>query len=157
MDVAQDAIIIVDDCGTQKGITMRAIMSGADLIVSLSERILGRSAAADILDPLSGQPIVKAGELIDETAAQEIETSGVSEVLVRSVLTCDAKGGVCATCYGRDLARGTLVNMGEAVGVMAAQSIGEPGTQLTMRTFHIGGCAAWGGTVERRSNNGCNC
>jgi DNA-directed RNA polymerase subunit beta' len=149
VDVAQDAIIIVDDCGTQKGITMRAIMSGADLIVSLSERILGRSAAADILDPLSGQPIVKAGELIDETAAQEIETSGVSEVLVRSVLTCDAKGGVCATCYGRDLARGTLVNMGEAVGVMAAQSIGEPGTQLTMRTFHIGGAAQRG--AERSS------
>jgi DNA-directed RNA polymerase subunit beta' len=144
VDVAQDAIIVMDDCGTKRGITTRAVMSGADLIVSLADRILGRSAAADIVDPLNGKPIVKAGELIDEVKAEAVETAGVDSVLIRSVLTCDVEGGVCATCYGRDLARGTRVNPGEAVGVMAAQSIGEPGTQLTMRTFHIGGAAQRG-------------
>jgi DNA-directed RNA polymerase subunit beta' len=145
VDVAQDAIITVEDCGTQKGVTSRAVMSGADTVVSLYERILGRSAAVDVVHPLTGTPIVKAGEIIDEVRSEAIETAGIDSVLVRSVLTCEADGnGICARCYGRDLARGTPVNVGEAIGVMAAQSIGEPGTQLTMRTFHIGGAAQRG-------------
>jgi len=144
VDVAQDAVVYEDDCGTSRGITLRAVMNGADVVVSLSERILGRTAAHDVVDPLSGQTIVAAGELIDEVGAEAIETAGVDSVLVRSVLTCETQIGVCGKCYGRDLARGTRVNIGEAVGVMAAQSIGEPGTQLTMRTFHIGGAAQKG-------------
>ncbi len=150
VDVAQDAIIMRDDCGTQRGITMRSVMSGADVVVTLYERILGRTAAIDVVHPLSGEPIVHAGDLIDEVRAEAIETAGVDSVLVRSVLTCEAdNNGICGKCYGRDLARGTSVNIGEAVGVMAAQSIGEPGTQLTMRTFHIGGAAQRG--AERSS------
>lgn len=144
MDVAQDAVVYEDDCGTTNGITLRAVMNGADVVVSLSERILGRAAAVDIVDPLSGETIVAGGDLIDEVKAEAVETAGVDSVLVRSVLTCDTQIGVCGKCYGRDLARGTTVNIGEAVGVMAAQSIGEPGTQLTMRTFHIGGAAQKG-------------
>ncbi|MFN3826576.1 MAG: DNA-directed RNA polymerase subunit beta' [Micavibrio sp.] len=144
VDVAQDAIITEEDCGTQAGVTMKAVMSGADLVVSLSERILGRTAAQDIKDPLSGEVIVPAGDLIDEVTAERVDTAGVDSVLVRSALTCESSVGICGKCYGRDLARGTPVNMGEAVGVMAAQSIGEPGTQLTMRTFHIGGAAQKG-------------
>jgi DNA-directed RNA polymerase subunit beta' len=164
VDVAQDAVIYEDDCGSTRGITIRAVMSGADIVVSLSERILGRTSAHDVLNPLTGEVILKANELIDEVKAEEIETAGVDSVLVRSVLTCDTRIGVCAKCYGRDLARGTSVNIGEAVGVMAAQSIGEPGTQLTMRTFHIGGAAQKGAekssveatipaTVEIRHHN----
>jgi DNA-directed RNA polymerase subunit beta' len=144
VDVAQDAIITEEDCGTTKGITMRAVMSGADLIVSLADRVLGRYVAADVTDPLSGAVIVPAGEMVDEVKAEQIDTAGVDSVLVRSALTCATEGGLCGKCYGRDLARGTAVNIGEAVGVMAAQSIGEPGTQLTMRTFHIGGAAQRG-------------
>ena len=145
VDVAQDAIITEVDCGTKQGVTIGAVMSGADVIVSLSERILGRSAALDIKDPLSGKIIVKAGVIIDEVAAEAIETAGIDEIQARSVLTCEGENnGICAACYGRDLARGTAVNIGEAIGVMAAQSIGEPGTQLTMRTFHIGGAAQKG-------------
>lgn len=151
VDVAQDAVLIEDDCGTQNGISMRAVMNGADVVVSIGERILGRTIAKDVLHPISGDVIAKSGELVDEAKAEEIETAGVDEVHVRSVLTCDTPGGICANCYGRDLARGIKVNAGEAVGVMAAQSIGEPGTQLTMRTFHIGGAAQRGAersTVE---------
>ncbi len=145
VDVAQDAIITEPDCGTQEGVTIRAVMSGADVVVGLAERVLGRSAAVDIVNPLDGKVIVKAGELIDEVTSEQIETAGIDEIKARSVLTCVAeKNGICAACYGRDLARGTPVNMGEAIGVMAAQSIGEPGTQLTMRTFHIGGAAQKG-------------
>ena len=144
VDVAQDAVIIEDDCGTEKGITMRAVMSGADVVVSLAERILGRMAAVDVKHPLTGKVVVKARDMFDEVKAELVETAGIDEVLVRSVLVCQTETGVCAKCYGRDLARGTTVNMGEAVGVMAAQSIGEPGTQLTMRTFHIGGAAQRG-------------
>src|SRR5690606_14516902 len=145
VDVAQDAIITEVDCGTKQGVTIKAVMSGADVVVSLAERILGRSAAEDIKDPLSGEKIVKAGHLIDEVKAEAIETAGIDEVKVRSVLTCEGENnGICAACYGRDLARGTSVNIGEAIGVMAAQSIGEPGTQLTMRTFHIGGAVQRG-------------
>ena len=144
VDVAQDAIIIELDCGTTKGLTATAVIEGGDVIAPLGERILGRTTLEDVLDPLSGDVIVKAGELIDEVTVDLIERAGVDRMLIRSPLTCESKGGVCATCYGRDLARGTPVNVGEAVGVIAAQSIGEPGTQLTMRTFHIGGAAQRG-------------
>ncbi|MFA7277214.1 MAG: DNA-directed RNA polymerase subunit beta' [Pseudobdellovibrionaceae bacterium] len=144
VDVAQDAVINEEDCGSMRGITIRPVMNGADIVVSLSERILGRTAASDIVHPLSGDLIVSRNELIDEVKAEAVETAGVDSVFVRSVLTCETQIGVCAKCYGRDLARGTTVNIGEAVGVMAAQSIGEPGTQLTMRTFHIGGAAQKG-------------
>jgi DNA-directed RNA polymerase subunit beta' len=144
VDVAQDCIIMEEDCGTERGLNVRAIMDGADVVSSLSERVLGRTAQEDVLDPATGEIIVARNELIEEAAAERIEKSGVESVKIRSVLTCDSKHGVCGKCYGRDLARGTPVNMGEAVGVIAAQSIGEPGTQLTMRTFHIGGAAQRG-------------
>ena len=144
VDVSQDVVIIEKDCGTEKGVTTAAVMNGPDVVVALSERILGRTALIDITNPLTGDVIVKAGEIITEETSEEIETAGVESVQVRSPLTCETRGGICASCYGRDLARGTPVNMGEAVGVMAAQSIGEPGTQLTMRTFHIGGAAQRG-------------
>ncbi|MCB1680860.1 MAG: DNA-directed RNA polymerase subunit beta' [Alphaproteobacteria bacterium] len=165
VDVAQDAIITEHDCGTEEGIMMSAVMNGPDVIVSLSERILGRVPATDVKNPLSGQLIAKAGEIIDEVTAEQIETAGVDEVKVRSVLVCEGENnGICSKCYGRDLARGTEVNIGEAIGVMAAQSIGEPGTQLTMRTFHIGGAAQKGaershvdanidGKIEIRNKN----
>ena len=144
VDVAQDCIIFSHDCGTQEGLVIRAVVEGGDVIEALSERILGRTAAVDIKDPLSGDVIVPAGGIIDETTSVQVEDAGVDEVKIRSVLTCEADLGVCGRCYGRDLARGTEVNIGEAVGVIAAQSIGEPGTQLTMRTFHIGGAAQRG-------------
>ncbi|WP_027286019.1 DNA-directed RNA polymerase subunit beta' [Rubritepida flocculans] len=144
VDVAQDCIIMEEDCGTERGLNVRAIMDGGDVVSSLSERVLGRTAQEDVLDPATGEIIVARNELIEEAAAERIEKSGVESVKIRSVLTCDSKQGVCGKCYGRDLARGTPVNMGEAVGVIAAQSIGEPGTQLTMRTFHIGGAAQRG-------------
>ena len=164
VDVAQDAVITSQDCGTEEGITTRAVMSGADMIVGLAERILGRTALVDIKDPTTNKVLVKANTIMDEATAESVEKAGVDTVRVRSVLTCNEPIGVCASCYGRDLARGTPVNMGEAVGVMAAQSIGEPGTQLTMRTFHIGGAAQRGaekssieapvdGKVEFRNNN----
>ncbi|MEQ8441438.1 MAG: DNA-directed RNA polymerase subunit beta' [Alphaproteobacteria bacterium] len=144
VDVAQDAIVVEEDCGTSQGLTMRAVIEGGDVIEGLAERILGRCTAEDVIDPLSGETIVKAGDLITEPEADAIETAGIDSVKIRSVLTCETKVGVCGTCYGRDLARGTVVNIGEAIGVIAAQSIGEPGTQLTMRTFHIGGAAQRG-------------
>jgi DNA-directed RNA polymerase subunit beta' len=144
VDVAQDAIITEVDCGTTRGLLTRAVVDGGEVIAPLADRILGRSAAVDVLDPLSGEVILPAAELIDEDAVDRIERAGIDAVLIRSVLTCEARIGVCGKCYGRDLARGTIVNMGEAVGVIAAQSIGEPGTQLTMRTFHIGGAAQRG-------------
>ena len=164
VDVAQDAVVNEHDCGTEQGVTIRAVMSGADVIVGLGERSLGRVVLDDVKDPLSGNIIVKKNEMIDENIAEQLEASGLDSVKVRSVLTCETRNGVCALCYGRDLARGTLVNMGEAVGVMAAQSIGEPGTQLTMRTFHIGGAAQRGaekssfeaaldGKIEVRNQN----
>ncbi len=144
VDVAQDCVIVEVDCGTKNGLTMRPIIEGGELIDPLAERILGRTAAADVLDPQTGDKLVKAGEFIDEAKVDEIDQAGIDAVLIRSVLTCESKGGACGACYGRDLARGTDVNIGEAVGVIAAQSIGEPGTQLTMRTFHIGGAAQRG-------------
>ncbi len=144
VDVAQDAIVVEEDCGTDEGLHTKAVIEGSDVIESLSERILGRVAAADVADPLSGEVLVNAGGLMEEDAVERIERAGVEEVKIRSVLTCVSGGGICVRCYGRDLARGTTVNIGEAVGVIAAQSIGEPGTQLTMRTFHIGGAAQRG-------------
>ncbi len=140
VDVAQDSIITSYDCHSTGGIRMRAIVDAGQVVASLASRILGRTAAEDIADQ-EGKAIVKAGELIEEWHVAPINAAQVQEVKIRSVLTCEAKNGVCGKCYGRDLARGTPVNMGEAVGVIAAQSIGEPGTQLTMRTFHIGGAA----------------
>jgi len=140
VDVAQDSIITTIDCGSKGGIKMRAIIDAGQIVASLATRILGRTAAEDLKD-LEGNVIVAAGEMIQEWHIDHINAAGIQEVKIRSVLTCEAKNGVCGTCYGRDLARGTPVNMGEAVGVIAAQSIGEPGTQLTMRTFHIGGAA----------------
>ncbi|EFG83488.1 DNA-directed RNA polymerase subunit beta' [Novacetimonas hansenii ATCC 23769] len=144
VDVAQDCIIVEDDCGTERGLTVRAVMDGGEVVASLSERMLGRTLAADVLDPASGEVLFKRNTLIEEAQAEQIEKAGVESILIRSVLTCDSRVGVCGHCYGRDLARGTPVNIGEAVGVIAAQSIGEPGTQLTMRTFHIGGAAQRG-------------
>jgi len=144
VDVAQDAIITEEDCGTTRGLMTSAVVDGGEVIAPLADRILGRTAAVDILDPISGQVVLRAGALIDEDAVDQIERVGIDAVSIRSVLTCESRIGVCGKCYGRDLARGTVVNMGEAVGVIAAQSIGEPGTQLTMRTFHIGGAAQRG-------------
>jgi len=144
VDVAQDAIIIEPDCGTTEGLSMKAIVEGGEVISSLAERILGRTPAEDVLDPLSGEVLAPMGALIVEETVERIEKAGVDRIKIRSVLTCESKGGVCAACYGRDLARGTVVNSGEAVGIIAAQSIGEPGTQLTMRTFHIGGAVQRG-------------
>jgi DNA-directed RNA polymerase subunit beta' len=144
VDVAQDAIITEEDCGTTRGLLTRAVIDGGEIISPLADRILGRCAAVDVLNPLSGEVVLTAGGLIDEDAVDLIEQAGIDAVSIRSVLTCEARQGVCGKCYGRDLARGTVVNIGEAVGVIAAQSIGEPGTQLTMRTFHIGGAAQRG-------------
>src|SRR5690242_8908229 len=144
VDVAQDAIITEEDCGTTQGLLTRAVVDGGEIISPLADRIIGRCAAVDVIDPLSGEVVLSAGALIDEDAVDAIERAGIDAVSIRSVLTCESRVGVCGNCYGRDLARGTVVNIGEAVGVIAAQSIGEPGTQLTMRTFHIGGAAQRG-------------
>ena len=144
VDVAQDCTIVEHDCGTKNGLKVTAVVEGGDVLEPLSERVLGRVAAEKVVDPLDGKTLIKAGQLIDEEGCELIERGGVESIQMRSVLTCETKGGVCAQCYGRDLARGTRVNVGEAVGVIAAQSIGEPGTQLTMRTFHIGGAAQRG-------------
>jgi DNA-directed RNA polymerase subunit beta' len=140
VDVAQDSIITSPDCGSTSGLKMRAIIDAGTVVASLASRILGRTAAEALVDA-EGKAIVPAGRMINEEDIPAITAAGIQEVKIRSVLTCEAPNGVCAACYGRDLARGTPVNMGEAVGVIAAQSIGEPGTQLTMRTFHIGGAA----------------
>ncbi|MFC0342437.1 DNA-directed RNA polymerase subunit beta' [Paracoccus niistensis] len=144
VDVAQDCIIREHDCGTERAITASAAINDGEVISPLSERILGRVAAEDLLVPGTDEVLIRRNELIDERKADAIEAAGVQNVRIRSALTCEAEDGVCALCYGRDLARGTLVNIGEAVGIIAAQSIGEPGTQLTMRTFHIGGIAQGG-------------
>ncbi len=141
VDVAQDCIITEYDCGTEKGISVRAIIDAGTVVASLASRILGRTTAEDVKDPSSSNILIKKGTLLQEPEVDVIVKGGVQELKIRSVLTCETKSGVCGACYGRDLARGTPVNMGEAVGVIAAQSIGEPGTQLTMRTFHIGGAA----------------
>jgi DNA-directed RNA polymerase subunit beta' len=141
VDVAQDCIITDEDCGTSRGIKVRAIIDAGQVVASLASRILGRTTAEDVRDPSTNEVLVPNATLLEETHVDRLVNAGVQEVRIRSVLTCETVNGVCAKCYGRDLARGTPVNMGEAVGVIAAQSIGEPGTQLTMRTFHIGGAA----------------
>ena len=141
VDVAQDCIITEPDCGSEDGLTVGAVIDSGEVLASLGSRILGRTPASDIVHPSTGDVIVPKGEEITEPLADAVEEAGIQQVLIRSVLTCETRGGVCGKCYGRDLARGTPVNMGEAIGVIAAQSIGEPGTQLTMRTFHIGGTA----------------
>ncbi|MGY4396947.1 DNA-directed RNA polymerase subunit beta' [Sphingomonas sp. UYAg733] len=141
VDVSQDCVIIEIDCGTERALEMRAIVQGGSTIASLGERILGRTTAEDIIDPKTGEIVIPSGTLLDEPMITQIEAIGTQSCKIRSPLVCETKIGVCGKCYGRDLARGTPVNIGEAVGVIAAQSIGEPGTQLTMRTFHIGGAA----------------
>lgn len=142
VDVTQDLVIKEDDCETADGVYMRGLMEGGEVVESLRDRILGRVASLDVINPETQEVIVAAGEMLDEDALDKIEACGVDEVKVRTPLTCGTRFGLCAKCYGRDLGRGSLVNVGEAVGVIAAQSIGEPGTQLTMRTFHIGGAAS---------------
>ncbi len=154
VDVAQDAIITEYDCGAMDGITLGSLVEGGEIIEPMGERIFGRVALEDIVDPFTSNALVQANEEIDEAKVKAIENSGIDRVRIRSVLTCQARRGICVECYGRDLARGRKVNIGEAVGVIAAQSIGEPGTQLTMRTFHIGGTAsrrAEQSTVENRN------
>ncbi|MDD2180613.1 DNA-directed RNA polymerase subunit beta' [Acidovorax sp. D2M1] len=155
VDVTQDLVVTEEDCGTANGSLMRAIVEGGEVIESLRERILGRTAAEDVLHPENRSVLVGAGVMLDEDLIEELEAAGVDEVKVRTALTCETRYGLCAKCYGRDLGRGGLINLGEAVGVIAAQSIGEPGTQLTMRTFHIGGAAsraAIASSVEAKSN-----
>ncbi|MCX7240173.1 MAG: DNA-directed RNA polymerase subunit beta' [Burkholderiales bacterium] len=155
VDVTQDLVVTQQDCETHNGYLMRAIVEGGETIESLRDRVLGRTAADDVLHPENRSVLAKAGELLDEDLIEELEAAGVDEVKVRTALTCETRFGICARCYGRDLGRGGLINGGEAVGVIAAQSIGEPGTQLTMRTFHIGGAAsraAIASSVEAKSN-----
>ena len=153
VDVAQDCIVRQHDCGTDRSITARAAINDGEVISSLSERILGRVAAEDVMKPGTDEVLCAKGEIIDERKADFIEENGVISMLIRSPLTCETEDGICAACYGRDLARGTLVNQGEAVGIIAAQSIGEPGTQLTMRTFHIGGVAQGGGQQSSQESS----
>ncbi len=155
VDVTQDLVVTEQDCGTHDGSLMRAIVEGGEVIESLRDRILGRTAADDVLHPENRAVLAQAGDMLDEDLIDELEVAGVDEVKVRTALTCETRFGICAKCYGRDLGRGGLINGGEAVGVIAAQSIGEPGTQLTMRTFHIGGAAsraAIASSVEAKSN-----
>ncbi|HNE71314.1 MAG TPA: DNA-directed RNA polymerase subunit beta', partial [Giesbergeria sp.] len=155
VDVTQDLVVTEEDCGTTNGTLMRAIVEGGEVIESLRDRILGRTAAEEVLHPETRAVMAQPGQMLDEDLIEELEAAGVDEVKVRTALTCETRFGLCAKCYGRDLGRGGLINLGEAVGVIAAQSIGEPGTQLTMRTFHIGGAAsraAIASSVEAKSN-----
>ena len=148
VDVAQDLVVIGDDCGTEGGLEMTPLVEGGDVVEPLRERVLGRNTAEDVMSPGGDEVIAKCGTLLDEAWVDKLEAMGVDQIRVRSPITCDNRYGVCAACYGRDLARGHVVNAGEAIGVIAAQSIGEPGTQLTMRTFHIGGAASRAATVN---------
>ncbi|TPQ24426.1 DNA-directed RNA polymerase subunit beta' [Methylomonas sp. EFPC3] len=148
VDVAQDLVIAEFDCGTQNGLTMMPIIEGGDVVEPLVDRVLGRVAAIDVTEPAGNKVLIPAGTMIDENLVTVLEENGIDKMLVRSVITCESRHGVCAKCYGRDLGRGHLVNIGEAIGVVAAQSIGEPGTQLTMRTFHIGGAASRSAAVS---------
>ncbi len=142
VDVAQDLVISDIDCGTSNGLTMTPIIEGGDVVETLAERVLGRVVVADVMDSAGEKMLIPMGTMLDEYWVSVLEDHGIDQILVRSIITCESRRGVCAKCYGRDLGRGHLVNIGEAVGVIAAQSIGEPGTQLTMRTFHIGGAAS---------------
>jgi len=155
VDVTQDLVVTEEDCGTSNGALMRAIVEGGEVIESLRDRVLGRTVAEDVLHPETRAVLAVAGQMLEEDLIEELEAAGVDEVKVRTALTCETRFGLCASCYGRDLGRGGLINLGEAVGVIAAQSIGEPGTQLTMRTFHIGGAAsraAIAASVQAKSN-----
>jgi DNA-directed RNA polymerase subunit beta' len=155
VDVTQDLVVTEDDCGTSNGVAMKALVEGGEVVEALRERILGRVCAVDVVNPEDSSTLFYAGTLLDEDSVDTIERLGIDEVKVRTPLTCETRYGLCARCYGRDLGRGVLVNVGEAVGVIAAQSIGEPGTQLTMRTFHIGGAAsrtAVASQIESKSN-----
>ena len=142
VDVTQDLVVVEDDCGTHHGVLMKALVEGGDVVEALGDRVLGRVTAEDVVNPDDHSVVVPAGKLLDESDVETINKLGIDEIVVRTPLTCETRYGLCAKCYGRDLGRGSLVNTGEAVGVIAAQSIGEPGTQLTMRTFHIGGAAS---------------
>ena len=148
VDVCQDLVVTTVDCGTTKGIVKSALVEGGEIVVALRDRILGRVVLEDVRDPATNQVLVPSGTLLDESLVAMLEEKNVDQVLTRSPVTCDTRYGICAKCYGRDLGRGHLINQGEAVGVIAAQSIGEPGTQLTMRTFHIGGAASRATTVS---------
>ena len=141
VDVARDVVITSDDCGTLRGLVATALRKNEEIVESLYDRVLGRSAVHDVYHPQTGELLVASGDNITEDVAKAIADSPIEEVEIRSVLTCEQRLGVCAKCYGRNLATGRMVQMGEAVGVIAAQSIGEPGTQLTLRTFHVGGVA----------------
>jgi len=155
VDVTQDLVVVEDDCKTEIGTRMKAIVEGGEVIEALRERILGRVVSKDVINPDSGETLYATGDLLDENAVERIEALGVDEVEVRTPLNCETRFGLCAKCYGRDLGRGSMVNVGEAVGVIAAQSIGEPGTQLTMRTFHVGGAASRNvvaSQIESKSN-----
>jgi DNA-directed RNA polymerase subunit beta' len=155
VDVTQDLVVVEDDCGTSNGVAMRALVEGGEVIEALRDRILGRVTVAEVVNPETQETLYETGVMLDEDAVEAIEKLGIDEVRVRTPLSCDTRYGLCAKCYGRDLGRGVLVNSGEAVGVIAAQSIGEPGTQLTMRTFHIGGAAsraAVASSIEAKSN-----
>ena len=155
VDVTQDLVVVEDDCGTSNGVAMKALVEGGEVIEALRDRIFGRVAAADVINPETQETVLEAGTLLEEDQVDLIDKLGIDEVKVRTPLTCDTRYGLCAKCYGRDLGRGGLINKGEAVGVIAAQSIGEPGTQLTMRTFHIGGAAQRANvqsSVEAKSN-----
>ncbi len=156
VDVSQDNVVLEEDCGTENGVIMVPIIEGGDVVEPLQERVLGRVVAVDVLKPETDEVLIPAGSFLDEEWVERIDDMGIDEIKVRSAITCEAVHGVCANCYGRDLARGHKVNMGEAVGVIAAQSIGEPGTQLTMRTFHIGGAASRSAAANNISvkNNG---
>ena len=155
VDVTQDLVVTEIDCGTSNGMVMRALVEGGEVVEPLRERILGRTTATDVFTLESGETMIEAGTLLDEALVDAIEGAGIDEVKVRTPLNCETRHGLCVRCYGRDLGRGSSVNVGEAVGVIAAQSIGEPGTQLTMRTFHIGGAASRAAVVsqvESKSN-----
>jgi DNA-directed RNA polymerase subunit beta' len=148
VDVAQDLVVTQPDCGTTNGLAMMPIVEAATSVEGLGERVLGRVTASEVFRPGSDEVVVEAGQLLDEKLVRSLEQAGVDQVMVRSPITCATRYGVCSQCYGRDLARGHRINLGEAVGVIAAQSIGEPGTQLTMRTFHIGGAASRAAAVN---------
>jgi len=156
VDVCQDLVVTEEDCGTTNGVLRKALVQGGDVVIPLRDRILGRTTVEEVISNVDESVVVEAGVMIDEKVFDLIESHNIDEVLVRSAVTCDTRYGICSKCYGRDLARGHMVNRGEAVGVIAAQSIGEPGTQLTMRTFHIGGAATAGASVSNIevNNNG---
>src|SRR5699024_8593091 len=148
VDVSQDVVVRQEDCGTEHGVALQPIVEGGDVVEPLRERVLGRVLAADVVNPADNSTLLDAGTLLTEREVDRLEENSIDEVRVRSPITCETDFGVCAQCYGRDLARGQRVTIGESVGVIAAQSIGEPGTQLTMRTFHVGGAASRSVTAD---------